>query len=486
MWKTIKAKITGMVLFILLAGFLIQMLAYNLIADEYYIDRKEKMITIAYREITKAIQENREDEVAKIINWYEEEGNIDFILADQNYKHIYNSRNYRYSSKNKKKINRSSFNFEKRKNAFIENAKPVIRSARNEKTRLSLFGIINGESKRYYIVIRTSMAAINEQLKETNYFVTTVSVIALLAGGILAYFFSKRIAKPVEEIDSIAVKVSSLDFSQKAIEYHGNDEISRLAKNINRMSDSLEQSIQKLQEANHKLELENKYKEQVNENRKEFVANVSHELKTPLAVLSGYAEVLLNQELSIDRDYYYSVILDETKQMTSLVNKLLEVSTIEHELMNMEMQPVHLDEFISDILKKNYVLFEPKNIKCNFHCNQSYVVQTNEKYLERAFMNYITNAIRYTKSGHKIEVYFEENKSEVRICVFNEGDPIEKDTIEHLWESFYRSDRARTRTQQQCIGLGLYLVATIMEHQDGSYGVENKETGVMFWLGIKK
>jgi signal transduction histidine kinase len=485
MFKTIKVRLTVITLFILFVVFIIQLAANFLFAETYYINRKNKIMARAYQSVQNASKQG-DDQILEIMSRYEDNSNLQFVLANQDLECIYNSKQYSFDQdKNKYKI-KANFDFKEKIHLFSKDAKPILKEKKNNKDILILYGIIERGDSSFYVLIRTPLQAIKEDMYETNFFIIYVSGFALIMGTIVVYFFAKRTAKPIEEIDRIALNVTNLNFSTRASENFTKDEVGRLAKNINIMADKLESTIFKLKFLNEELETEIEYKNNVDKIRKEFVANVSHELKTPLSVLSGYAELLKDNINGIDQDFYYNVIYDEVQNMSNLVTSLLEITSIENGISEMVFEDINLTELVSNILYSNDILFTQKQLNYNFISDEHYYVSGNRLYLERAILNYLTNAIKYTEKNHSISVRIERNNKNIVLTIFNEGTSIDTEDLNRIWDRFYRTDKARTRDTEHNLGIGLYFVRTIMDAHNGKYGVRNIENGVEFWLSLEE
>ncbi len=485
MFKTIKAKLTIIILMILLVVFGIQLASNYLFAETYYVNRKSKIMQEAYDNIRSAAIQNN-DSIVDIMGNYEDYNNLQFVIDNKDLECIYNSKQYSFDDdKNKYKI-KANFDFKAKIHLFTQDAKPILKEKKNSRDILILYGIIERGDDDFYILIRTPLQAIKEDMYETNIFILYVSGFALVLGAMFVYFFAKKTAAPIEEIDRIALNVTNLDFSGRASESTSNDEVGRLARNINRMADKLEDTIIDLKTANDELEKDVEYKTKIDEKRKEFVANVSHELKTPLAVLNGYAEILNNNMTGIDKEYYHNVILDEVQNMTKLVTTLLELSSMENGLNNMELVDTNITELVSHVLYSNDILFTDRNLDYSLDADEHFYVLANKVYLERAITNYITNAIKYSEQDHVILVTIRRIKKNIVVTVFNEGNHILPNEMNQIWDRFYRADKARTRDDSKSIGMGLYFVSAIMNGHHGKYGVRNVDKGVEFWLSLEE
>ena len=485
MFKTMKSRLTAIILLILFCVFTIQFMANYLFAETYYIRQKSEIMNESYSTIRAATRES-EDNIIDIMSTYEYNNNLQFTLANSNFKIIYSSKQYSFNTKKNKKGIKSSFNFKANLNLFSKDATPILKEKKSSRDILLLYGIIELNGEDHYLVIRTPVQAIRDDMNNTNMFILYVSAIALIIGTVFVYFVAKKTAKPIEEMDRVANHISSLDFSIRVTELPTKDEIGRLSKSINQMADKLEENISQLQIANEKLEKENENITRIDNQRKEFITNLSHELKTPLAVLGGYTEMLKDNSNGIDKEYYYDVILDEVNNMTRLVTNLLDLSSMENGLASNDFEILDMTEIVSNVISRNDILFQNKDLNYTLETKEHYSVLGNKLYLERAFTNYITNAVKYTKEGHSIDIKVTSSNEDVVVTVFNETKPIATNELTCIWDQFYRLDKARTRNENGSMGIGLYFVKTIMNAHRGKYGVRNVDGGVEFWLSLKR
>lgn len=484
MFRSIKSRLTFTICGILLFVFFIQMAANFLLADQFYINQKMKMLTDVYHKIDTEFN-NSDYSLEYIIRNLYVDRNLEFYIADQNMNIIYTNK---IQPPNLPPMDDKSLNFDFRKYpaSYYKTSEPtLLKTDMQDMDRIRLISKFEKGGNSYYLAIRLSVQSISDDMKSTNIFILYISGIAIIAGALIVYFISRQFAKPIEDINKVAIHISKLDFSDRARETRRKDEIGSLARNINIMSDRLEENIINLQEANKKLEFDNKYMSEVDEQRKELIANISHELKTPLAILTGYSEMLSNDVPGIDKAFYYETIQDETSKMDILIKTLLNLSDLENSLINLNLEKISIVELTEKIYRKSILLMEEKGIVSELHTKPCGDVMADPLYIELAVNNYLSNAIQYTEPGHKIIVKAEPLDDEVMISVFNEGVKIDEAHMQKIWNSFYREDKSRTRTPQNNIGLGLYIVRTIMNAHHGKCGVMNKEGGVEFWLSIK-
>ena len=306
---------------------------------------------------------------------------------------------------------------------------------------------------------------------------------ALLICLIFAYGVSRWFSRPLIAMAGLADRMSELDFSTK---YQGGstDEIGQLGQSLNRLSAYLEQTIRELRQSNEQLAQEIKEKERIDNMRQEFIVNVSHELKTPIALIQGYAEGLTAgvADDPEDRKYYCDTIADEADHMNKLVMQLLNLSRLELGAEQTYSEDIDLHELCAEAVRKTAVLCESRGLTVEYD-DTCITVRTDGDLLDQVLMNYLSNAIRYTVDGGKIKISAKQTGDCVRLTIFNEGDGLPEEELPKIWEKFYRTDRARTR-EAGGTGIGLSLVRAIADTLHGSCGVENVEGGIVFWFEL--
>lgn len=337
----------------------------------------------------------------------------------------------------------------------------------------------------YWFIINTTRESIQESVRIANRFLAYIGVAAALVSGLLMWFMSKRVTDPVLELAAISERMTHLDFEAK---YQGRErnEIGLLGGNINQLSESLERTISELKTANNELQRDIEKKEQIDEMRREFLANVSHELKTPIALIQGYAEGL-KEGVSDDpesREFYCDVIADEAGKMNAMVQKLLTLNQLEFGSDVVSMERFDIVAMIRGYLQSAEILARQDEIRVKMEQTEPVYVWGDEFRIEEVFMNYFTNAVHYCQGEKLIDIKVEQRDGRVKVSVFNTGDPIPEESLGHLWEKFYKVDKARTRRYGGS-GVGLSIVKAIMESMNQEYGVENYSNGVVFWFVLE-
>ena len=303
--------------------------------------------------------------------------------------------------------------------------------------------------------------------------------------GIIAGLWVRRFTRPVQELTELSERMSDLDFEARYTS-GGEDEIGVLGKNFNRMSDQLEKTISELKSVNLQLEKDIQKKEEIDEMRKEFLSNVSHELKTPIALIQGYAEGLIDNvnDDPESRAFYADVIVDEARKMNEMVKKLLSLNHLEFGNDPVEMECFDLTALIHGVLQSSGLLIEQKGVTVKLHQQEPLYVWGDEFRVEEVITNYVSNALNHIDGDKILDIRCKVENGIVRTSVFNTGQQIPKEDIDKIWIKFYKVDKARTR-EYGGSGIGLSIVKAIMDSMRQQCGVENYANGVEFWFTLE-
>lgn len=336
------------------------------------------------------------------------------------------------------------------------------------------------------IFMRTALESIRESAMISNQFLLIIGALAILAALIVGFFVTRRITRPILQLTDISKRMVELDFNAKykSRRKYGN-EIDQLGDHINRLSANLERTISELKTANVELQKDIEKKTQIDEMRKDFLSNVSHELKTPLALIQGYAEGLqdcINDDAE-SREFYCDVIIDEADKMNRMVKKLLTLNQLEFGNDQVVMERFDITELIQGVANSSKILLQQKGIELELdHLEETYV-WADEFKVEEVITNYLSNAINHADGEKKIRIFYTKFEDKLRISVFNTGKPIPEEDIDQIWVKFYKVDKARTR-EYGGSGIGLSIVKAIMDSFRQKCGVVNHENGVEFWLEL--
>ena len=337
-----------------------------------------------------------------------------------------------------------------------------------------------------YFLMTMPIASMEEGVGISQSFLVTISIAILIIGAVAVYFTTGLITKPIINLAGISEKVTNLDFTER---YTGKqkDEIGVLGESMNLMSEKLEETIRELKEANAKLQEDIDAKVKIDEMRKEFIADVSHELKTPIAIIEGYAEGLVEgiAEDKDTRDYYCNIIMDEAGKMNKLVKQLTSLISYEFGDNENDSSVFNLTELVSSVLDAQKIRLEEAEAKVEAKLPDEAIINADEFKIEEAFTNYLNNAINHLEGDKHISIYINADGDNWRLSVYNDGTPIPKESIPKLWDKFYKVDKSRSR-QYGGSGIGLSIVKAIIDSHGGSCGVINHEHGVEFWFTIKQ
>ena len=377
------------------------------------------------------------------------------------------------------------------KDVYVEkNENYTIKSVQDTATGINYILLAGKLDNGYLLYIRMPIPSIRESVKISNRFLYAMAIFVIIIGGVVVSYISKRFTKPIKELNNIARNMSNLDFSHRYTPTNQEDEIDELGKSINSMSTKLETTITQLKATNRELERDIEQKSKLENMRSTFISDVSHELKTPIALIQGYSEGLLENVNSDEesRRFYAEVILDESNKMDKLVKQLLELMKLENEMRTFDNKSFNIVELEKEILRKTDVMIKEKGAEIRFNAENEINVIADNFYIEQVITNYLTNAIKHVQkvNGEKyISIENEIKENVVRIKIFNTGKQIDEENLDRIWIRFFKGDESRNR-EDGGTGIGLALVRAIMNNYGNEYGVINKENGVEFYLELPR
>ena len=486
-FKSLKMRLFLTVCIVVIIIILFFVIVSKTILESFHYRAKVKDLLEINEQINSQIETIDENELEKICI----QKNLDMVIKN-NENIIYtdkedfsnNLKNYSVINEN---IKYSIFN---KSDILYSDEEKTIRRIQDKNNGIEYIlidSILEDDTKTY---IRLPISMIEESVRISNSFMYIVAIITIVLGGIAILIISEKFTKPIEELNEITNKMMKLDFDKKFKVQENEDEINELGKNINSLSDRLKNTIKQLKKNNSELERDVEEKAKIDEMRKRFVSDVSHELKTPIALIQGYAEGLI-ENVNTDeenRNFYANVILDESNKMDKLVKKLLELLKLENEETRFNDINFDIVELIRGIIVNSNVMLEEKNIEVEFEEKHPIYVCADDFYIEQVVNNYFSNAIKNVKEIDgvkkiKVEIKNSEEQGKVRVSVFNTGKNIDEEEISRIWNRFYKVDESRQRTKGGS-GIGLSLVKAVMNKYENQFGVENKENGVEFYFEI--
>ena len=479
--KSIKARLIVTFVGIVVIAFVLIALSNSFLLERYYVAKKTDAIQDVYEKLNQydSLTSDKVQSLKSICI----EKNISWVILDTNHSEILD-----YDSRNANRLYASLF-------GYITGVAPAKSSTLEETDNytlevnrdmdmdyLDMWGMLDNNN---VFLIRLPMAGISDSIQISNMFYLYTGMIVVAISILAIWFLSQRLTKPLEELTDISIRMSNLDFNAK-YESGGEDEIGVLGQNFNKMSKELEQTISELKTANNELQKDIEKKERIDDMRKEFLSNVSHELKTPIALIQGYAEGLkecINDEAE-SRDFYCEVIIDEAAKMNNMVKKLLTLNQLEFGNDQISMECFDLTELVRGVVNSAQLLADQKDAQILFVQDTSVYVWGDEFKIEEVVTNYVSNAINHIDGERKIEIKMQRREGHIRLSVFNTGKPIPEEDIDKIWIKFYKVDKARTR-EYGGSGIGLSIVKVIMESMNQKFGVKNYENGVEFWFELE-
>lgn len=301
---------------------------------------------------------------------------------------------------------------------------------------------------------------------------------------VLSTVYSNLISKPLIKINNVAKKMSKMNFDEKCV-IDREDEIGSLASTLNFLSSNLDGALKDLKEKNKKLESDIEKERNLEIMRKDFVDSVSHELKTPIGIIEGYAEGLKDGIVSgEDATLYLETIIDESKKMSILVTNMLELSRLESGVIKPTLEIFNINRLIKNLVNKFSIEAKEHNLTLTFNEGTDYSYIKADKFkMEQVLTNLITNAIKYTPENNDIIVSINRLQNYYEISVVNYGIQIDKEDIDKLFNKFYRRDKARNRSKNST-GLGLAIVKNILDIHNFTYSLNNIENAVEFKFSL--
>ncbi len=461
--------------FIVNAGFL----------EQYYVSHKEMDLLETYEVVDNALGDGSltSERVQEEIAYQAETTNIDLTVINSNAETILSTVK-----------DGSSLFLQMFKNLYNRNDTPgivlkqtdnyVLCKTKNPDSSMDYLEMWGTFADGSFFTMRSPLESIRESAALANQFLVYLGLAGIVLGGFLVWLFSRRITRPIMELAKLSESMANLNFDQKYTSGR-RDEIGVLGENFNRMSSQLERTISELKRANNQLQKDIEQKDRLEDMRNEFLGNVSHELKTPIALIQGYAEGLkegVNDDPE-SREFYCDVIMDEAGKMNQMVRNLLTLNQLEFGSDDVEFARFDVVNLIKGVIASCEILIQQAGAEVDFIADETAYVWADEFKTEQVVRNYLTNAIHHVENEKRIEVRVIKANDKVRVTVFNSGKPIPQEDVPKLWDKFYKVDKAHTR-EYGGNGIGLSIVKAIMESFHQKYGVNNFDNGVEFWFEL--
>ena len=477
--RSVRVKMTLMLIIIMTSVILLSVLINLTMLKTYYTVKEKKTIKESYYQIQKVFQKdtvrkNDVDEIAKTYNYR-------VLISDGSGTIVYSSEGEK-SLMYKSLWNILNENLDKISNQIKKQGYAVMTNTNKSMgTSINLMGYLDGD---YTVIISTPMESIQTSARLSGQFTMYVGLILIICGAVAMYLYSRQFTRPIEDMAKAANQMSHLDFDVK-VPTGSDDELGRLGASINELSSKLEFTISELKTANNELQKDIEQKVQIDEMRKEFLSHVSHELKTPIALIQGYAEGLkegVNEDAE-SREFYCEVIMDEASKMNQMVKNLLTLNQLEFGDEDIVFDRFNLTALVRGVLQSMEIMADQAGAEILLHTEEDIYAWADEFKVEQVVKNYVSNACHHVSGDMVIEVKMVQKDGKVRVSVFNTGTPIPEADIVHIWDKFYKVDKAHTR-EYGGNGIGLSIVKAIMKSFHQEYGVKNYDNGVEFWFEL--
>lgn len=334
------------------------------------------------------------------------------------------------------------------------------------KTKTILYGIKLSDSD--YAFVNMSLQPVDSTVDTLKKQLLYVTLVVFVLSFLIAYFISKQLSRPIEDINKSAKKLAKGDFKVEFKENSNIEEINTLALTLNQARESMEKT---------------------DAIRQELMANVSHDLKTPLTMIKAYAEMVRDLTYKDDkkREDNLNVIIEESDRLNLLVNDILDLTKLESNEMKLNYEEFDLKEFLQSIIK-TYDIYKEQGYSISFDIDKDkkFNVYADKKRMKQVMYNLINNAINYTGEDKKVMIKVTKNKDSYRVVVQDTGKGIDKEEIQYIWDKYYKCDKTHSRLYLGT-GIGLSIVKNILVMHQFNYGVDSiKNKGTSFYFDIKK
>lgn len=351
------------------------------------------------------------------------------------------------------------------------------------------FNLVSRIQDQTYILISMPLAPTQRTIRIVQQFIITCGIIWLIIAVFGTIFLTNRMVRPLLELKKISIAMMNLDFTKK---WRGTntDEIGELGASLNSLSSQLDAALTALQQSNAELQKQLDKAKEVEHMRQSLVFAISHELKTPLAIIQGYAEGLdsLENDEKTQR-HYCKVIQNETEKMDNLVKSLLNLSRLETGAFKLEKMAFDFGALADEAKARFANIVRTKDIHITWNLPDDMTTYGDPEQIDSVMSNFLSNAIDYTPQGKAITITGEDLGDIYKVYIHNQGIQIPEEYQKRIWEPFYKIDTARSRNVQRTFGghgLGLGIVAELVKLHGQEYGVYNTDDGVTFWFTIAK
>lgn len=458
-------KLWGLIILNIIIIFAISWIFQVVFFEKYYIYQRTKIMHEELTKVSSMIENNiPSDDISNEITDFGSASNCLVIVTDENF-------NINYTSATKIKDNSPIIleNIMYIKNKIQSKTQTTVNSFKTQDTRFTSIVMGNSvdDARKGYVIIQSFMEPINETTAVLKQQLMIVCLFSLVIGSCIAFALANKFSKPILEINEASKRIAEGDFDT-IVSVKSKDEVAMLAHTINHMAKQLKQK---------------------DDLKKQFIANISHELKTPLSSIRAYGELLLDCDIDDknENDNYAKIIIMNSKKLNNMVEDILELSEIQSGNYTLELSSFCLIALIKDILNDIHALASEKNVQVTLETFNNTLLITADKYrIHSVFCNILQNAIRHSSLNGIIKIKLTNINSIINIRIIDNGEGIPEDKLPYIWDRFYKVDKSR-KSGKSGAGLGMAIVKEILELHNYTYGIESQVgIGTQVWFNIPK
>ncbi len=475
--KKLSTKIIAAVLISVVATLGTFGLFYWLFAEDYYVYLEKVSMEELFREIKQYDFMTEADELDRLIDEHEDIYTR-CVIADSNKHLVY----YSY----KERLAKEDFvAFSNRELKMFENGseKAQIHKIDDTYSRIELRCVVYQNDRKYYVSMREKLDAVGNAFSYTNAFLFSAIVITVLVTALVIYLVTKRISRSVAGVETVAKRISEGDLSVRYNKAVSKDEIGSLALSVNKMADVIQENINRLSNYNFLLNEDIKRMNEYEEMRKKVVSNITHELKTPLAIISSQIEMLEVTKNEEKKKHYYQSAMEEILKMSRLISDILNVSHFEKQLYSGAPTTVDLTAAANRLFDKWKAMATNKRIVLDSVIESGCVLEIIEEHFDHVFNNYLMNALNHVSPNGMIRVRLKKQADECILSVYNEGNYIKEEDTERIWTQYYTHNS--DGNEGESFGLGLFIVKELSFINGTTCGIKNVKNGVEFWFRFR-
>lgn len=463
---TIKLVVTIVVTVTLIAAIMAPVYFY--LQPKMYIEQQKRIIA-EFSVKFKAVEPFDNEHLSEFVTNSRE--NYRIYVFEEDFTPVYASYEFGNNQRFIKKL------FENKINSFKEGSEPYYTEVDNDPSvRLSTCCKIDG--KTYYIYFKDSLSGVNLVFDFSNQVLSFVVLGYIIICSIVLFLATSPSIKSLNEIKNVAKSISDNNLS---VRYQGKirkNEIGDLAQSVNKMADNIQSNINNLENYNFILREDNRYMVESEQARLMLLRNITHDLKTPLAVISSQVEMISTCKEQEKKDYYYQSAMEEIDKMSKMISNVLQMTIDERQIVSKEVQNIDVSELTTLLCDNNNAYIKSCKLKLSKDITPNLNLNTIKEYVEFVFRNYLSNAVQNAHKNTTITVSLKEHQNRIRLSVENIGNHITDDNKDRIWtEAFSTLPKGKEST-----GLGLYIVKEIALKEHTDCGFKNTQNGVCFWF----